>query len=149
MKPSWPAPQNFSARVALPTGDAFDLPASAKRFPDGAHYRIEIPSCEGPRALAAILEEGERLKVPFQRVSQGSGIMLLTDEEIREMAGLGHAAGIEVSLFVGPRAAWDTGAQILSSGGKNPGARLRGMDQVVYAVADILRGCAPGIRSVL
>ena len=149
MKTSLPDTQNFLARLGLPTGDAFDLPSSAKRFPDGAQYRIEIPSCEGPRALSAILEEGERLKVPFQRVSQGSGIMLLTDDEIREMARLGREAGIEVSLFVGPRAAWDTGAQILSSGGKNLGARLRGLDQVVYAVEDIRRGCALGIRSVL
>jgi hypothetical protein len=149
MNPLMPGTQNVLARLGLPTGDAFDLPSSAKRFPDGAQYRIEIPSCEGPRALAAILEEGERLKVPFQRVSQGSGIMLLTDDEIREMARLGHEAGVEVSLFVGPRAAWDTGAQIVSSGGKNLGARLRGMDQVVYAAEDIRRGCALGIRSVL
>jgi len=149
MKTSMPGTQNFLAQRGLPTGDAFDLPSSAKRFPDGAQYRLEIPSCEGPRALAAILEEGERLEVPFQRVSQGSGIMLLTDEEIREMARLGRDARIEVSLFVGPRAAWDTGAQILSSGGKNLGARLRGMDQVVYALEDIRRGCALGIRSVL
>jgi hypothetical protein len=144
-----PATQNFLARLGLPTGDAFDLPTSAKRFPDGAQYRLEIPSVEGPRALAAILEEGERLKVPFQRVSQGSGIMLLTDAEIREMARLGREARIEVSLFVGPRAAWDTGAQIVASSGKNLGARLRGMDQLVYAVEDIRRGCALGIRSVL
>src|SRR5437868_7579720 len=101
MKTSMPGTQNFLAQRGLPTGDAFDLPTSAKRFPDGAQYRLEIPSCEGPRALAAILEEGERLKVPFQRVSQGSGIMLLTDEEVREMARLGHEAQIEVSLFVG------------------------------------------------
>jgi hypothetical protein len=144
-----PATQDFLVRLGLPPGDAFDLPTSAKRFPDGAQYRFEIPSVEGPRALAAVLEEAERLKVPVQRVSQGSGIMLLTDDEIREMARLGREARIEVSLFVGPRAAWDTGAQILSSGGKNLGARLRGMDQVVYAVEDIRRACALGIRSVL
>jgi hypothetical protein len=87
--------------------------------------------------------------VLIHRVSQGSGIMLLTDEEIREMASLAREAGIEVSLFVGPRAAWDTGAQIVSSAGKNLGARLRGMDQVVYAAEDIRRACALGIRSVL
>ena len=144
-----PATQGFLARLGLPTGDAFDLPTSAKRFPDGAQYRFEIPSCEGPRCLAAVLEEAERLKVPLQRVSQGSGIMMLTDDEIREMARLGREARIEVSLFVGPRAAWDTGAQIAASSGKNLGARLRGMDQVVYAVEDIRRGCALGIRSVL
>lgn len=141
--------RDFLAKLGLPTGDALDLPTSPKRFPDGAHYRVEIPSIEGPRALAAVLEEAERQSVSVQRVSQGSGIMLLTDDEIREIARLGHDAGIEVSLFVGPRAAWDTGAQIVASAGKILGARLRGMDQVVYAVEDIRRACALGIRSVL
>jgi hypothetical protein len=75
--------------------------------------------------------------------------MLLTDAEIREMVKLGAEAGIEVSLFVGPRAAWDTGAQITASAGKNLGARLRGMDQVVYAAEYIKRASRLGIRSVL
>lgn len=106
--------REFIKQLGLPAGDALDLPTSPKRFPDGAQYRVEIPSVEGPKALAAVLEEAEKQKVLLQRVSQGSGIMLLTDSEIREMARLGHEAGIEVSLFVGPRAAWDTGAQIVT-----------------------------------
>jgi hypothetical protein len=141
--------REFLAQVGLPIGDAFDLPGSPKRFPDGAHYRMEIPSVEGPRALAAVLEEAERQAVLIHRVSQGSGIMLLSDDEIREMARLGREAQIEVSLFVGPRAAWDTGAQITASAGKNLGARLRGMDQVIFAVEDIHRAYALGMRSVL
>jgi hypothetical protein len=143
------ATRDLLSRLGLPTGDAYDLPTSAKRFPDGAQYRVEIPSVEGPKALLAALEEAEKQHVLIHRISQGSGIMLLTDGEIREMAKLGAAAGIEVSLFVGPRAAWDTGAQITASAGKNLGARLRGMDQVVYAAEDIRRACALGIRSVL
>jgi hypothetical protein len=141
--------RDFLTKLNLPGGDAFDLPASEKRFPDGAQYRVEIPSVEGPRALAAVLEEAEKQQVLIHRVSQGSGVMLLTDDEIREMARLGREAGIEVSLFVGPRAAWDTGAQVVSSAGKNLGARLRGMDQVVFAAEDIRRACALGMRSVL
>ena len=141
--------RSFLEKLNLPAGDLASLPTSAKRFPDGAQYRIEIPSVEGPRVLAAVLEEAEQRNVPLQRVSQGSGVMMLTDAEIREMARLGREARIEVSLFVGPRAAWDTGAQILASSGKNLGARLRGMDQVVYATQDVLRACSLGIRSVL
>lgn len=141
--------RGFLGQLGLPTGDAYHLPDSPRRFPDGAQYRIEIPSVEGPRALAAVLDEAEKEKVILQRVSQGSGIMLLTDAEIREMARLGHEAGVEVSLFVGPRAAWDTGAQVVASAGKNLGARLRGIEQLVYASEDILRACALGIRSVL
>ncbi|MCY3780677.1 MAG: U32 family peptidase [Chloroflexi bacterium] len=136
------------SRGYLP-GELYDLPSSAKRFPDGAQYRIEIPSTEGPRALAAVLEEAERLGVTIHRVSQGSGIWMLTDAEIREMCRLGAEAGIEVSLFVGPRAAWGTSAQVRSSAGKNLGARLRGLDEVVYATEDVIRGCELGLRSVL
>ena len=141
--------RQFLASLGLPTGDANDLPDSTKRFPDGADYRIEIPSVEGPAALEAVLEEAQRLGVTIQRVSQGSGIMLLTDDEIRQMAQLGRQAQIEVSLFVGPRAAWDTGAQVTALAGKNLGARLRGMEQVVFAAEDIRRACALGMRSVL
>jgi hypothetical protein len=38
---------------------------------------------------------------------------------------------------------------VVSSAGRNLGARLRGMDQVVFGAEDIRRGCALGIRSVL
>ena len=143
------ATRDFLSRLGLPPGDLHDLPASAKRFPDGAQYRVEIPSVEGPRALAAVLAEAEARRVRVHRVSQGSGILLLTDSEIREMARLGAEARVEVSLFVGPRAGWETGAQILSTAGKNLGARHRGMDQLVYAVEDVKRACGLGIRGVL
>ena len=141
--------REFLRRNNYPPGELYDLPTSPKRFPDGAQYRIEIPSTEGPRALAAVLDEAERLGVTIHRVSQGSGIWMLTDAEIHEMCRLGAEAGIEVSLFVGPRAAWGTSAQVRASAGKNLGARLRGMDEVVYATEDIMRGCALGLRSVL
>jgi hypothetical protein len=143
------ATRAFLQSLGLPPGDLNELPTSPKRFPDGAQYRVEIPSVEGPRALAAVLEEAEARQVRLHRVSQGSGVMLLTDSEIREMARLGAEARIEVSLFVGPRAAWETGAQILSIAGRNLGARHRGMEQLVYAIEDIKRACGLGIRSVL
>lgn len=141
--------QDYLAEHGLPACDAYDLPNSPLRFADGAQYRIEIPSVEGPRVMEAVLEEAARLSVPVHRVSQGSGIMLLTDAEIQEMVRLGAGSGVEVSLFVGPRAAWDVGAQIVAPAGKNLGARLRGMDQLVYAVEDVRRGCDLGIRSIL
>lgn len=140
---------DFLKAQGLPAGDLNTLPDSNQRFPDGAQYRIEIPSVEGPAVLAAVIAEAQVYNLQIQRVSQGSGIMMLTDDEIRAMAQLGSEARMEVSLFVGPRAAWDTGAQIMSSAGKNLGARLRGMDQVVYAVEDIKRAVSLGIRSIL
>ncbi len=118
--------------LALPAGDCYDLPASAQRFPDGGHYRIEIPSVEGPAALAAVIEAARQHGVPVHRVSQGSGMMLLTEAELRAMARLGAEHRIEVSLFVGPRAPWEGTGQPLTPDGKLMGWRHTGMDQVRF-----------------
>lgn len=46
---------------------------------------MEISSVEGPRVLVDVLDEAAARKVPVHRVSQGSGIFMLDDDEIREM----------------------------------------------------------------
>jgi hypothetical protein len=120
---------------------------SDARFADGLRYRFEIPSVEGPRVLAAVLEEAERRSVPVRRVSQGSGVMMLTDGEIREMAALGSDAGVEVSLFLGPRGAWDTGGQSLATAAA--GGVARGGAGIDDSIAEVRRGLALGIRSFL
>jgi hypothetical protein len=120
---------------------------SDARFADGLRYRFEIPSVEGPRVLEAVLEEAERRSVPVRRVSQGSGVMMLTDDEIREMASLGADAGVEVSLFLGPRGAWDAGGQAFAA--PAAGGVARGDAGVEACVAEVRRGVALGIRSFL
>ena len=120
---------------------------SDARFADGLRYRIEIPSVEGPRVLEAVLEEAEARSVPVRRVSQGSGVMMLTDAEVREMAALGAEAGVEVSLFLGPRGAWDTGGQSLLTSAA--GGIARGEGGVDSCVAEVERGVSLGIRSFL
>ena len=135
--------------LGLPGRDIHDLPDSGKRFPDGAQYRVEIPSVEGPRVLEAVLDEAEKRGVRLHRVSQGSGIMLLTDAEILEMCAMSGEAGLELSLFVGPRASWETGASVGSGAGKVLGAQHRGQDQLAYALEDVLRGVSLGLRGVL
>lgn len=137
------------AGLGLPEKDLYDLPDSGKRFPDGARYRVEIPSVEGPRVLEAVLDEAEKRGVQLHRVSQGSGIMLLTDAEILEMCAMAREASLELSLFVGPRASWETGAASVSSAGKVLGAQHRGQDQLAYALEDVLRGVGLGLRGVL
>jgi hypothetical protein len=141
--------QALLQELGLPTGDRHDLPTSPHTFPDGAHYRVEIPSVEGPAALRAVLEAAQAQRVPVQRISQGSGIMLLSDAEIKEMAALGQEHKIEVCLFVGPRAPWEGTAQALTPDGKIFGWRQTGMDQLVYAFRDVERAVALGVRSVL
>lgn len=135
--------------LGLPAGDRYDLPTSNVTFPDGAQYRIEIPSVEGPAAFRAVIEAAQESGTRIHRVSQGSGILLLSDEEIGEMARLGQQHGIEVCLFVGPRAPWEGSAQALTPDGKHFGWRHTGMDQLVYAFNDVERAVELGLRSVL
>jgi Peptidase family U32 len=141
--------QDLLLGLGLPARDLSELPDSEKRFPDGAQYRVEIPSVEGPRVLEAVIEEARRRGVRLHRVSQGSGIMLLTDGEILEMCAMAREAGLELSLFVGPRASWETGATAISGAGKVLGAQHRGQDQLAYALEDVLRGVDLGLRGVL
>ena len=123
--------------------------ASDERFPDGAHFRIEIPSVENPTALGAVVEEARTHKTPIHRVSQGSGAMLLTRSELAEMAVIGADEGLEVNLFVGPREEYGIGGSVRSPEGTVLAGRLRGLDQLRYAIEDILRAVDAGIRGFL
>jgi hypothetical protein len=125
-------------------------PASSERtFPDGSHFRVEIPSVEGPAVLEAVLGAARDHDVVVNRVSQGSGAMLLKEVELRDMAALGNEAGLEVSLFVGPREGFDVGAHARSADGAAHFGQLRGTRQLGYAVEDIVRAVEAGIRSFL
>jgi hypothetical protein len=120
---------------------------SSQRFADGLRYRVEIPSVEGPAVMRAVLAEAAERGVPVRRVSQGSGVMMLTDTELDEMASLGSEHGVEVSLFLGPRGAWDTGGQSFLTSAV--GVTARGAAGVEQCVAEVQRGLAHGIRSYL
>lgn len=122
--------------------------ASSRRFPDGGWYRVEIPSVEGPAALEAVLEEAEGLEVTVHRVSQGSGVMMLSDREIRRMVDLCRSAAIELCLFLGPRASWDIGGARFSRSGGSAG-RARGQDQLTQSLMEARRATALGVRCLL
>jgi hypothetical protein len=124
-------------------------PREPKAFPDGAAFRIEIPSVEGPRVLDAVLGAAEAEGITVNRVSQGSGAGLLRASELRDMAQAGHDAGIEVCLFIGPRERYGPGAHPRSAEGSAQGDQVRGSRQLGYALEDVLRAVGQGIRSFL
>ncbi len=135
------------AAQGLPPDDLHALPDSPKRFPDGAQYRVEIPSTEGPRCLEAVLEEAERLDVRVHRVSQGSGVFLQTDAELDELARLAADARVEASLFARPNAAWGVSATARVHAGF--AATAHGQAQVAANLDDCVRAAEHGFRSVL
>ena len=65
------------------------------------------------------------------------------------MAELGADAGLEVSLFVGPREGFDVGAHPRTADGAAHFGQLRGTRGLAYAVEDIARAVECGIRSFL
>ncbi|MGK5554388.1 hypothetical protein ACSNOI_22520 [Actinomadura kijaniata] len=123
------------------------VPSSPAAFPDGGTWRTELPSCEGPAVLEAVLAESERLDVPLHRISQGSGVWMLTDAEISEMVAACDRRGVELCLFLGPRGTWEPGA-----GGRSytaSGPRARGRDQLAQCVEEAERAVALGVRCLL
>ena len=135
--------------TAVGQADEVAVAPSPDRFPDGSHFRIEVPSVEGPAVLSAVLSEAAGRGVSVNRVSQGSGAMLHTEAELREMAHIGADAGLEVSLFIGPREEWGISAMSRSADGASLGGGVRGLRQLRYAVEDVLRAVDCGIRGFL
>ncbi|CAN5643661.1 hypothetical protein BH23CHL5_BH23CHL5_11150 [soil metagenome] len=141
--------RSFLKSIGLPSSDSGSASDSPLRFPDGGQWRVEIPSVEGPHSLQTVFDSADEFGVPIHRVSQGSGVMLLTDDDLTAMAQLRRTRGIEISLFVGPRAGWDTGAMAYMPAGRIVGPKIRGADQLVHAIEDVRRSCEHGITSVL
>ncbi|MFH8754271.1 hypothetical protein [Streptomyces atroolivaceus] len=136
--------------TALGLGPAPLSPADASphSFPDGGSWRTEVPSVEGPEALGVVLKESARLDVPVHRISQGSGIWMLTDAEITEMVEGCAERDIELCLFTGPRGTWDTGASVRTDSG-GAGLRSRGHDALAGCVEDALRATGLGVKCLL
>ncbi len=122
---------------------------STKRFDDGGQYRFEVPGIQSPKTMSALLKESIKQNVFIHRVTQTKGIMLLTDDEIKKMVDLAKNYRCELFLAVGPRATYDTSATVQTKEGSRIGYRLRGYDNLVYAIEDVKRACRLGVRGIL
>ncbi|MEV0321088.1 hypothetical protein ACIBKX_17940 [Streptomyces sp. NPDC050658] len=136
------------ARIGHAVPEPVPADASPHAFPDGGTWRTEIPSVEGPEALGVVLKESSRLDVPIHRISQGSGVWMLSDVEITEMVEACAERDIELCLFTGPRGTWDTGASTRTDSG-GAGLRSRGHDALAGCVEDAVRATELGVRCLL
>ena len=141
--------REFLKSIGLPGGDAYDLPDSQKRFQDGGQYRFEVPGIQGPGAMKSLLEQLEVYGISIHRVTQTKGIMLLLDEEIKEMVRLAEEYRVQLILAIGPRATTDTSASVHTPEGQRMGYRLRGQEQIVRAVEDVKRAAGLGCRGFM
>lgn len=139
----------FLRALHLPEGDAYDLPASEKRFSDGGQYRFEVPGIQGPKVMKTLLEAMDEFGIVLHRVTQTQGIMRLTDNEINQMVEYAHQWQTDLILAIGPRATTDTSASVNTPEGVRMGYRLRGQEQVIRAIEDVKRASRLGCRSFL
>jgi hypothetical protein len=139
----------YLKKIGMPTGDLFDMPTSAARFPDGAAYRIEVPTVNTAEAVEALLDTATKNNITINRVTETYGMFRHTRQELKEYVKLCADYGAELVFSVGPRATYDTGASVLSPQGVRISYRLRGMEQVLRAVEDIKRGYDCGCRGFL
>ena len=142
----------FLAKHGYPTGDIWERPTSTACFPDGAQFRIEVPtvnSADAVLTLVRIVEEESGVKI--NRIDQTAGIMRFSDKEHQAYLDVGREYGIEVFFALGPRGTYDIGAQKMvdSVWGHACALRTRGMEQVIYAMEDIKRITAMGGRGLL
>lgn len=136
-------------QLGLPSGDLYDLPTSGLTFPDGAHFRVEVPTVNTAEAAKELLKTASRLNTVINRVTETFGIMRHSEAEIKEYIAITEDYGAELVMSVGPRATYDTSATVLSSQGVRIGYRLRGMEQVLRAIEDVKRAVDLGCRWIL
>jgi hypothetical protein len=141
--------RKYLKQINMPTGDLFDMPTSAARFPDGGAYRIEVPTVNSAEAVGALLDTATKNNITINRVTETYGMFRHTREELKEYCRLCNQYGAELLLSVGPRATYDTGATVLSAQGVRISYRLRGMEQVLRGVEDVKRGYDIGCRGFL
>ncbi|WP_407413631.1 peptidase [Methanobrevibacter sp.] len=122
---------------------------SDKTFEDGGQFRFEVPGIQSPKTMKTLLDEAQNQNIVIHRVTQTKGIMLLSDDEIVEMVDLAKEYGCELFLSVGPRATYDTSATVHTKEGSRIGYRLRGYDNLLYAIEDVKRAVGFGVRGIL
>ena len=122
---------------------------SNKTFNDKGQFRFEVPGIQSPNTMKTLLSEAKKEDLFIHRVTQTKGIMLLSDDEISQMVDLASEFGCELFLSVGPRATYDTSATVHTKEGSRIGYRLRGYDNIVYAIEDVKRAVSLGVRGIL
>jgi hypothetical protein len=122
---------------------------SKKSFSDGTKYRFEVPGIQSPQALNSLIAACEEEELTIHRVTETKGIMLLKDNEIEEMLSLSKESKLDLFLSVGPRATYDTSATAQTKEGSRIGYRLRGYDNLVYAIEDVKRATHLGVRGIV
>lgn len=130
----------------VPKRDLYDLPTSKKKFPDNADYRFEtVP--QNLEEVERLFSAADKYDFVINKITECRGIMYDCDEDILKMAELCREHGAELCLSNGPRCTYDI-SKDSTTGCTNLAFAVRGMDQLVNAIVDIIHGVELGCRYV-
>ena len=143
---SYKRARNILKSMMLPIGDLYDLPTSELKFSDGGSYKIEAPTINTFAAAKKILLESFKFSIKVDRITETLGIFRHQKQEIIDYVSLCKDYGCQLLMSIGPRASYDLSPTVHTSAGKTVGYRLRGQEQVVYALEEILRAIDMGVN---
>lgn len=76
--------RSYLKKIGLPDRDLENLPSSEKRFDDGSHFKIEIPTVNSVEAMDALLNTSIKLGIRINRVTETYGMFRHTQDEIKK-----------------------------------------------------------------
>ncbi|SHJ85229.1 hypothetical protein SAMN02745751_03541 [Dethiosulfatibacter aminovorans DSM 17477] len=133
-----------------PLEDDFSRKDSEQRFPDGAHYRIEISGIERLANMEVLAKEATRRGVPVHRlISMVGGPAQVASSEIKEMVALAAEQKYEVMVQISNGRGWDIHSMCTTEEGIWGGLYCKGMDQVYNLLKELERLYSLGIRGFL
>jgi len=139
------------ATAGLPTGEPDELPTSTGRFEDGGWYKWEVAGALDAASVAGLADRLSTAGIRLHQATNTVGTMRYLDSQITDLVATCAELGVQLRMSVGPRGMFDLGAQKLAAGTVAAASayRLRGTDQLLQAVDDVLHAVELGVRGFL
>src|SRR5690606_9013486 len=77
--------RKYIEKIGMTGHESKALPDSNEKFPDGGHFRIEIPTINSLDAVLSIIKKRKKLGIKVNRITETLGIFRHTKAEIIDM----------------------------------------------------------------
>jgi len=137
--------------IGVAAGDPDHAETSTVRFADGGWYKWEVAGALDAPALATLHQSLAAEGVKLHQATNTVGTMRYLDAELVDLVQTASDLGVQLRMAVGPRGVYDVGGQKFASGTVAAASayRLRGADQLLQGLDDVLRAVDLGIRGFL
>jgi len=137
----------INKKLGAPGRDLYALPVSKERFPDGAHFRIELlpTTVEGYEKVFSLCDKHDFV---CNKITDTRGSMFDTDGEIIKKCEMCRERGVELVMSPGAGENYSDISHQMAVRAIVEG-KSRGMDMLVRNIADMMRDIELGCRGFL